>query len=392
MKICLVSQEYPPETGGGGIATQTYVKAHGLSARGHEVHVVSVSYNNPRTYEDGGAVVHRMPAPKNLMPVYEESSHWLIYSAAVAGFLTELTKKHKFDVIQFPEFGGEGFLYQTDAFRFRTSKFVVQSHGPLGMFAEYMGWPEKGSTFHLIGGFMEKMVLQHSDAILASSHCSARFCAEHYGCDLSQIDVIHSGVDLDRFSPGPRPDDQRSPRILFVGNFAGNKGFNLLVDAVLCLRKSYPDICLRMIGKAGAELVRKARKRIEAENAGRHFDILGYVPFAELPEHYAWCDFFAGPSQYEPGPGNVYLEAMACGRPVIACDSGGAPEVVLDGKTGLLIPPGDSEALQEVMTRLTEEPAFRAQLARGALEWVQEFSVPRYLDKVEAAYRKCCEQ
>ena len=72
VKICLVSQEYPPETGGGGIGTQTYLKAQGLSARGHEVHVVSASPNrHARSYIDGRANVHRIPYPESRIPGYE---------------------------------------------------------------------------------------------------------------------------------------------------------------------------------------------------------------------------------------------------------------------------------------------------------------------------------
>src|SRR3990170_5404494 len=136
MRICLVSREYPPETGGGGIGTQTYLKAQGLTARGHQVHVVSSSPDRtPRTYQDGLAVVHRMPQPDMTVPCYEESSYWLAYSVAAARKIGELHDELKFDVIQFPEYPGEGFAFQTDTFVYRSARYVVQLHGPLGMFA-----------------------------------------------------------------------------------------------------------------------------------------------------------------------------------------------------------------------------------------------------------------
>src|SRR5690242_19672951 len=111
MTICLVSQEYPPQTGGGGIGTQTHLRAHGLSARGHTMHVVSASWDAQfRTYQDGQATIHRVAEPQLQVAGYEVSTYWLAYSEAVAAKISELQKSIHFDIIQFPEYGGEGFI------------------------------------------------------------------------------------------------------------------------------------------------------------------------------------------------------------------------------------------------------------------------------------------
>src|SRR5688500_17820730 len=108
MRICLVSCEYPPETGGGGIGTQTYLKAVGLSRRGHVVHVISSTRKaRARTYQDGDALVHRMVQPKVPGHGYQHSTYWIAYSAAVAEKLFELQPQVDFDIIHFPEYGGE---------------------------------------------------------------------------------------------------------------------------------------------------------------------------------------------------------------------------------------------------------------------------------------------
>ena len=390
MKICLVSQEYPPETGGGGIGTQTYLKAHGLAARGHEVHVVSVSWDRQaRIYRDGAATIHRIPEPELGFPCYEQSTYWLAYSMSVAGKLNQLSRQIGFDIIQFPEYAGEGFIYQTDTFHYRAARYVVQCHGPLAMFAEHMGWPEMESTQYQIGCFMERTAIYHADLVLASSYCTAAFCAERYDYPVGSIHVIYSGIDTTMFSPKPGSVDARFPRILFVGNFVGNKGFDLLVDAVIRLRLRYPQILLRLIGKGDEDHVQQMREHIAAAGAVANFDFKGYVPYVELPDHYAWCDLFAGPSVYEPGPGNVYLEAMACGKPMVACNTGGAPEVVQDGERGLLIPPNDTEALERAVVALAENAQLRRRLGRNGRAWVEEnVSFEKYIDKVEALYKR----
>src|SRR5213075_3100145 len=154
----------------------------------------------------------------------------------------------------------------TNHFRWRKARYSVQLHGPLGMFAEHMGWPQKNSTAHQVGCFMENMVIHHADGILASSHNTAKFCASHYDYPLEKINVIHSGIDIDRFSPQKRDADEAFPKILFVGNLVGSKGFNLLVDTVCRVSKRYPKIKLRTMGKGEDWVVRAAEKR--AREAG----------------------------------------------------------------------------------------------------------------------------
>jgi glycosyltransferase involved in cell wall biosynthesis len=201
-------------------------------------------------------------------------------------------------------------------------------------------------------------------------------------------EIIHSAIDTKRFAPGPASSDTCFPKILFVGNLVGSKGIEVLVDAVLALRGRFPEIRLRAIGKGGAHFVDGLKARIQGCSAESHFDFAGYVPYSDLPGHYHWCDLFAGPSTYEPGPGNIYLEAMSCARPVIACNTGGAPEVVLDGETGLLVPAGDAGALADAIARLAAESGLRGRLGAAGRRWIESrFTAEKYIDRVESIYR-----
>ena len=403
MRVVLVSQEYPPKPGGGGggIGTQTYIKAHGLAERGHEVQVVSGSWDaRERVEDDGPVTVHRIPEPELERPWYEESTYWLTYSMGVAAKLQELVSGGGCDIVQFPEYGAEGFVYQTDTFRNRGSRdlpsrarYVVQLHGPLAMFAEHVGWPTPDNPLLEIGCFMEGAVIRHSDLVLASSHNTAAFCAGRYGYPLERIQVIHSGIDTELFRPLPQPPDDRHPRVLFTGGLVRSKGIVALVKAVLNLRERYPDICLRVAGTGSAAFERRLREIVKRARAERHFEFAGQVPYQELPAHYAWADVFAGPSAYEPGPGNVYLEAMACARPAGACATGGAPVVVLDGRTGRLVPPYDATALAEAISDLVDDPPLRERLGTAGRDWVaSRFSLERYVDRVEGLYESLLER
>jgi glycosyltransferase involved in cell wall biosynthesis len=254
------------------------------------------------------------------------------------------------------------------------------------MFRDFMGWPEPGSTAERVGCFMERMAIHHADKLVASSHNTARFVSEEYGYPLERISVIYSGVDTDRYRPQPPPPDERSPRILFVGGLKASKGLFKLLRLVSTLASTWPRICLRIIG-SGDEADRRRVQDLVSADRGAHLEFIGFVPYQDLPEHYRWCDLFAGPSEYEPGPGNVYLEAMASGRPVVACTSGGTPEVVLDGVTGLLVEFDDEPGLAAAITRLASDEALRRALGdRGRRTAVERFSEAHYIDTVERVY------
>jgi glycosyltransferase involved in cell wall biosynthesis len=351
------------------------------------VHVVAASPGQAATYQDGAATIHRIPYPQSAIPGYEESTGWMLYSVSVAEKLARLNAEHLFDIFQFPEYGGEGFIYQTDTFHNRTAKYVVQMHGPLSMFVEHMGWPDRGSTFHTVGAFMERTVLHHADKLLASSQNTANFCQEVYGIDASQVEVIHSALDVNRFRVVP-PEPAPGLKLLFVGNIVGNKGADLLIRSILELKETLPEIRLRMIGKGDGAFIKALRRKAESAGASEMVEILGYVPYSELPAHYAWSDVFVGPSHFEPGPGNIYLEAMACGRPVVACNSGGTPEVVLDGETGLLVMPQDVGALAGAIRQLAADVPLRTRLGLNARKWIESrFTLDRYIDRVESIYQ-----
>lgn len=389
MRICLVSQEYPPETGWGGIGTQTRNKAQGLAERGHTAHVVSVTWEGAgKVEQQGGVVVHRIQAPELVHLCYDGPAFWLAYSLAVAEKLHELCNQVGFDIIQFPEYGAEGFIYQTETFEGPRPRFVVQLHGPVAMLAEHSGWPAPGSPYYETVCFLENQVIRHSDHLFSSSHNIARFCEKRYGISRDRVEVIHSGVDTTRFCPRrPERADARFPKVLFMGKLSPAKGIFEVVEAVLALRRQYPQIVLRAAGKVEEETLERLRRTIEEAGATASFEFSGNLPFDSLPDVYNWCDFTVGPSVFEPGAANVYLEAMGCGKPVVACSTGGAPEAVLHEETGILVPAGDPIALEQAMRRLAEDANLRVQMGGNARDWiVDRFSLGTYIDRVEGAY------
>lgn len=385
MRIALVSQEYPPETAKGGIGSQTWIKAHGLAALGHDIHVISRAVNGPRRdYQDGKARVTRVPGSVDPVVIHTEVGDWISYSMAVAGVVAELNGTKPLDLVEFPEWACEGWFHLLNRTEWNRVRTAIHLHGPLVMFAHTMGWPALDSEFFRTGAKMEGTCLRLADAVFSSSRCSANWCAKEHGLDATRIPVWHSGVDVELFTPRHVPKSGRAT-IVFAGKLARNKGVHLLVEAVCRLAKEFPALQLRLLGKGDAKVVTELQAMASSQPQLLHF--AGFIDRTALPEELSKADVFAAPSEYEGGPGFVYLEAMACGLPVIACAGSGASEIIRHGDTGLLVPPRNADALTDALRELLADAARREEMGRRARAYVlTEADSRQSVKKLEALY------
>jgi glycosyltransferase involved in cell wall biosynthesis len=397
MRVCIVSQEYPPGYVG-GIGTQSRVKAQGLAALGHEVEVLTAGQETgpPLASSDDGAVrLHQLRIPGGEFAVYRTETYWLGYTWAVLGALRALAETRALDVVDFPDYGAEGLAFQLDRQEDDPAAVVVHLHGSLGMFAEQIGWPEREDQLYRLGTAMEELSITNADRLIAASRSIAEFTATRAGVPLEQIDVVEGAVDTEVFSPGDptaRSDADRI-RLLFVGNLVENKGVHTVFDAFMRLAPSHPGLSLLIAGSGDEEIGERMRHEAAAAGLGERLSILGFVEHSQLPRLYRSADVLAAPSQYEGGLGMVYLEAMASGLPVVATAAGGAAESVRDGETGILLGRGDADEATAAIETLIGDPALRRRLgAAGRRRAEQRFSVERYAQRVADAYERAIER
>lgn len=199
--------------------------------------------------------------------------------------------------------------------------------------------------------------------------------------------VVPPGVDTRRFHPldppGRRAARRRfglpdGPLVVNVGRLVPRKGADVLVDAAARLSREFPDLTVAVAGtgRERAPLEERARR----QRAPVRF--LGSVPDADLPALYACADVFAAPNRTrwggleQEGFGIVFLEAAACGVPQVAGNSGGAPDAVAGGETGLVVDePDDPRAVADAIGRLLGDPDLRARMgAEGRERAVAGFS------------------
>lgn len=202
--------------------------------------------------------------------------------------------------------------------------------------------------------------------------------------------AVAPGVDPDRFvplSPRARSDARRDfglpehgPLIVSVGRLVPRKGADVLIEAVARLVKEYPELTLAIAG-TGRERDRLGHRALRRSAPVRFLD---KVPFERLPALYACADIFAAPTRSrwagleQEGFGIVFMEAAACGVPQVGGRSGGVPEALANGETGLLVDdPGDAAAVARALATLLGDDALRQRLGeRGRARAVAEFSYP----------------
>jgi glycosyltransferase involved in cell wall biosynthesis len=184
---------------------------------------------------------------------------------------------------------------------------------------------------------------------------------------------IPGGVDLDLFRP-LATDLRRTlglegaEVVLYVGRFAPLKNVSLLIEAFAQLRGDRPRARLLLVGEGALE--GRLRADVRRLGLGEAVIFAGAKALAELPAYYAIADVFALSSSFDNSP-NVLLEAMACEVPVVATRVGGVPRYVEDGRSGLLVEPGQPTALAAGLGRVLGDAELSRRLVAGGLEQVR---------------------
>jgi glycosyltransferase involved in cell wall biosynthesis len=225
--------------------------------------------------------------------------------------------------------------------------------------------------------YVERMLTRRASRVITISEALRRYCVDAVGLPAEKIEVVHYGLDglPSPWGDGPEvavPDDARI--LLCVSRLAEQKGVDVAVRALARVRKVEPRAVLVVLGE-GPE-----RARLIAEGVflpGRVGDVAEWYRRAELLVH---------PARWE-GFGLALLEAMLAAKPVVATRVSAAPELVVDGETGVLVPPDDAEALAAAVLGLLADPARAAAMGEAGLaRALSEFSVAKMAERTAGVY------
>jgi len=212
--------------------------------------------------------------------------------------------------------------------------------------------------------------------------------------------VIHSGVDLQRFSKGAKQRTEKrkelgfSPHSLvvgYVGWLIPIKGVTYLVNAMAKIVEQHPKSLLVLVGKGddkGEEEI-KLKEQVERAGLADKVRFLGWRP--DVDEIMGCFDIFVLPSLNE-GMGRVLVEAMAAGLPIVASRVGGIPDLVKDGENGLLVPPADTSALEKAISSLLHDGARRKRMGKAGKKMCGPYSAEAMVEQIDVLYTELLEK
>ncbi|WP_152206345.1 glycosyltransferase family 4 protein [Marinobacter changyiensis] len=245
--------------------------------------------------------------------------------------------------------------------------------------------------------WMVQRVLNNSERLICNSHNSAALLRENWGVDADRIAVMHPGVDVDRFSSTqirPQPPGWAGKNvILTVGRLQKRKGHDMLISALPELSHSHPDVhyCIVGDGKEKAELARLAQDLGVAERV----EFRDAIDDETMIACYQHCALFALPNRTVgrdiEGFGIVLLEAQACGKAVLAGDSGGTRETMVPDETGVIVDCTAPEPLAAALSRLLADPERLARMGEAGVSQALRFHWPNLARDAERLFSKSAE-
>jgi glycosyltransferase involved in cell wall biosynthesis len=385
MKIGLLSFEYPPETGFGGIGTYTWYHARALARLGHEVHVVAgLKEQSPlvnRMHE--GVTVHRYRPGGRIMESFDGLGRWKLWWTrqrlengwSMYQAMKLLQHEHKFDVLEMPECGAEGFLVNS----LMSVPAVVRFHSPSRLI---MPFYDVRRSDVAVCSFLEQRAIRKATALTSCSGFLGKEVREKLGVRKT-ITVIPNGIDLALFDSAPHVDvhekygiPRNKPLIFFAGRMERRKGIHLCgAIAEKILRRH--DVAFVFAGQdlfgymSGTLLPSLRSPELKGSV---HY--IGKLDLEELRSFVRVSDIFMLPSIWENCPYSC-LEAMASGRAIVSSDQGGMPELIQDGVNGLLAECESPESFTSQIDTLIVNRNLRLRLGENARRSVEQ----RYTDE-----------
>ena len=379
MKIAILSYEFPPETGFGGIGTYAYNHARGLAKIGCDVHVIAGSVH-PHVvdyhHDDGFWITRAQLRYRYRMFLEGALRKWLILfsirlenAIMMSQQLRRLHREKRFDLVEMPECGAEGFLINrffpdlAKCMKFHSPSYFISQYYPIG------------KIDHELVGWLEKSAIKRAGFYSAPSHYLADSVSQFFKLK-KPVPVIPYGFDFSRVDECP-PQDIRTlygiPRdhsiVAYTSRVEKRKGADLFEKVIPAVLERHPKTHFILAGRYDEQPWLREGIEREVGTAGGMDRLVftGRVDRTQIINILKQSDVFFHPSRWENLPNSV-IEAMACGCCVVASRVGGIPEMVEDGVSGSLVEVDDAKGFSDAIRRMLDEPELRRRFGSAAGE------------------------
>ena len=374
MRIGIVSETYPPEIN--GVALTVHSLAAGLAARGHQVDLVRPRQPRPHVDEPGIDVLN---VRGGALPRYPG----LRFGLPAGGTLRQHWQQQRPDAIYVATEGPLGW----SAVRAATRLGIPISSGFHTRFDSYADHYGLGLLTPVVRSYLRRFH-RRAAATLVPTDALAQ---ELHTMGISNARLLRRAVDTQLFHPNRRDDDLRdawgvdagTPVVLYVGRIAPEKNLELAVQAFRAIQQRKPRARYVWVGDG------PARPALEA--AHPDFIFAGVQRDEALARHVASADLFPFPSLSETF-GNVILEALAAGLPVVAYAEGAAREHLVDGINGYCIESGNATAFMDAAARLASNPGLIRHMGRAAHAGMAGLSPDSVIRDFETLLREMAEE
>ncbi|KGI68775.1 glycosyltransferase family 4 protein [Mycolicibacterium rufum] len=361
-RVLLVTNDYPPRRGG----IQSYLEAlveHLLGSADSGVEALTVYAPKWKGAEDYDAV-----AAASGYDIVRHPTTLMLPEPAVAMRMRRLIRERDIDTVWFGAAAPLALMAPL-ARAAGARRIIASTHG------HEVGWsmvPLARTALRRIGN--------DTDVITYISSYTRRRFASAFG-PRAALEHVPPGVDVERFTPNEVARAElraryrlgERPVVVCVSRLVPRKGQDMLIRALPAIRERAPGTALVIVG--GGPYRTSLQRLAHTFGVSEHVVFTGGVPGEELPDHHAMADVFAMPCRTRgagldvEGLGIVYLEASATGVPVVAGRSGGAPETVLDGDTGIVVDGWDVGAIAAAVGDLLADPQRAAAMGAAGRQW-----------------------
>jgi glycosyltransferase involved in cell wall biosynthesis len=374
-KVCFISPEYWPLTGGTG--SYVYYLSNELLKNGYQIYVVTGSNQTKDIRVNFKLAVSFLKIPKT--PI--------IKSFMLAGnSYRKLQSFHDLSNVDIthpqlpltpnfavpPNFGKTLVCTVHSTWKGEAEAIRGEPYSRLNANEKFL------VSFNWFLRFFEEGMLKRARKIIAVSHFTKWELTKYYKIPADKIQVIHNGVDTNKFQPpvnkrkvktelGFNPDDFT---ILSVGRLYARKGLFTLIESMPTIIKHFPTAKFIISGKGQSDEMHKLNAHAEKLGVKNNIIFTGYYPDKKLPKLYQAADIFAFSTFYEHHPFAV-LEALSTGLPVVTTTVGGITETINSGKNGFLVKPFNPAAFSKKILYLLEHPSFSEEMGTKARETVE---------------------
>ncbi|MGV9263664.1 glycosyltransferase family 4 protein [Kitasatospora sp. NPDC003701] len=357
-KTLIVTNDFPPRPGG----IQAFV--HNMAVRQPAGSVVVYA----STWRDGSEVA-RFDAEQPF-PVIRDRTKVMVPTPRVTRRAAEILRAEKCDSVWFGAAAPLGLMAPALR-RAGARRLLGMTHGHEAAWAQL---PVARQLLRRIGAGTDTLTYlgEYTRSRIADAvgpQAAARMVQLPPGVDEQTFHPDSGGAELRR-----RLGLADRPVVVCVSRLVPRKGQDTLIEAMPQILAEVPDTVLLIVG--GGPYRADLEKLADARGVRAAVRFTGAVPWSELPAHYGAGDVFAMPCRTRRGGldveglGIVYLEASATGLPVVAGDSGGAPDAVLEGETGYVVPGGSPAAAAERIVRLLNDEELRRRMGEAGRRWV----------------------